>query len=127
MSRMEGLLTKETDMSAFHHDQFDKYDYLLAIASGSIAGLVDILFVGDPTDSKLQKWSDGKVDDTVEKFARLTGWDKKGEKTGNTKSAIGYLENKFRVNYDHRHSGDVDDLFRMSTKDHHLKSLAHSP
>lgn len=42
-------------------------------------------------------------------------------------SAIGFLEKKFKVNYDQRHSADVNNLFNMSTKNHHMMSLAHSP
>lgn len=33
----------------------------------------------------------------------------------------------FRANYDHSHGGAVDRLFDMSTKNHHIKSLGHSP
>lgn len=31
------------------------------------------------------------------------------------------------MNYDQRHSADVENLFDMSTRNHHMMSLAHSP
>lgn len=37
------------------------------------------------------------------------------------------MEKKFPVNYDHKHSGDVGNLFKMSPSNHHMKSLSHSP
>ena len=40
----------------------DKYDYLIAVACGAIAGIIDIFFIGAPGDSKLAQWSDDTVD-----------------------------------------------------------------
>ena len=109
----------------------DKYDYMIAGTCGVITGLIDILFVGSPTDSKLGGMVDNQANKITEKFASFLGWDKekaieKGKNT--TASAIGYLEKKFKINYDHAttHStgGAVENL---SLKNHHLKSLGHSP
>lgn len=119
-------------------DKCDKYDYLAAIACGALGGMIDVFFVGTPKDSVLGTWTDKQTDHMVMEFARKIGWDPKPENSQNVKSAIGYLEHGkndgkagefqgFRVNYDQRHSSDVDDLFTMSTKNHHMKSLAHSP
>ncbi len=105
----------------------DRYDYMIACTCGLIGGLIDVLFVGSPGQGKLTKAADNLVDSSVQKFAKLFGWT--GPKDGKdpTSSAIGYLETKFPVNYDHRHGGDVGGLFKMSTKNHHIKNLAHSP
>ncbi len=111
----------------FYHDKCDKYDYLIAVACGAIAGMVDIFFVGSPKDSKLQSWTDAQVDKTVMVFAKTCGWSPREGKEKSVASAIGFLEKKFPVNYDQRHSGDVGGLFNMSAKNHHMKSLAHSP
>lgn len=102
----------------------DKYDFLIAAGAGMIGGLIDVFLVGAPGDSKLGKWTDAQVDNAVKSFAKLSGWD---DKNGKVSSAIGFLERKFRVNYDQRHSSDVGDLFDMSTKNHHMKSLGHAP
>lgn len=112
---------------AFYHDKCDKYDYLVAVGCGAIAGMIDIFLVGAPGDSKLQSWTDAQVDNVVMFFAKTCGWVPRAGKENSVVSAIGFLEKKFPVNYDQRHSGDVDGLFDMSTKNHHMKSLAHSP
>ena len=105
----------------------DKYDYMIAGTCGLIGGLVDILFVGLPGEGPLSKLADDATDGLVEKFARLNGWKGPRNPEHSTASAIGFLEGKFKVNYDQRHGADVDGAFKMSTKNHHLKSLGHSP
>lgn len=119
-------------------DKCDKYDYLAAVACGALGGLIDIFLVGAPGDSALGTWTDEQTDHMVMTFARKIGWNPKKENCHDVKSAIGYLEHGknngkadefqgFRVNYDQSHSGDVGGLFTMATKNHHMKSLAHSP
>ena len=108
-------------------DKCDKYDYLIAVGCGAIGGLIDIFLVGAPGDSKLTSWTDQQVDSAVKSFAKMMGWTPKDFKQNNVASAIGFLENKFKVNYDQRYSADVNNLFNMSTKNHHIMSLSHSP
>lgn len=134
----------------------DKYDYLIAGACGVIGGLIDSFFIGIPGKGKLGHFVDKKTSDVVSKFAETLGWDKEkaiNKSSGNlSKSAIGFLENGgnikegwikdfldslgfidsngkfigFKVNYDHRHGGDVGRRFSMSPTNHHLKSLGHA-
>ena len=108
-------------------DKCDKYDYLIAAGCGVIGGLIDIFLVGSPKDSIIGRWTDEQVDNTVKSFAKFVGWNPSKEKERNIASAIGYLEKKFRINYDQRHTLDVDRLFNMTTKNHHMMSLGHSP
>lgn len=108
-------------------DKCDKYDYLIAVACGAIGGIIDILFVGTPGKSALGKWTDAQVDNAVKGFAKMSGWSPRADKTDSIASAIGFLEKKFMVNYDHRHTVDVSNAFNMSSKNHHMMSLAHSP
>lgn len=108
-------------------DKCDRYDYLIAVACGAVGGIVDIFLVGAPGDSALGKWTDAQIDNVVKGFAKISGWNPNPDKRNNVASAIGFLEKKFKVNYDQRYSADVNDLFNMSTKNHHMKSLAHSP
>lgn len=119
--------SEETRTALLKEDKCDKYDYLIAVACGVAGGLIDIFFVESPGNGVLGKWTDAQVDGAVKKFAKLSGWDPKAQKADNVASAIGFLENKFKVNYDQRYSSDVDNLFSMSTKNHHMMSLAHSP
>ncbi len=115
----------------YKNAQCDKYDYMIAGTCGVISGLIDILFVGAPGDSKLGDIADEQANKITEKFAEFLGWDKDkaAEKGSNsTASAIGFLEKKFKINYDqattHATGGAVKNL---SLKNHHLKSLGHSP
>jgi hypothetical protein len=104
---------------------------MIAGTCGIIAGLVDILFVGVPKNSELGDIADEQANNITEKFAEFLGWnkDKAAEKGSNTTaSAIGFLEKKFKINYDHATThatgGAVENL---SLKNHHLKGLGHSP
>lgn len=119
-------------------DTCDRYDYLTAVACGAIGGLIDIFLVGSPGDSPLGRWTDQQVDNVVMAFARKMGWNPTPKNANNVKSAIGFLEHGrnngkpgdfqgFKVNYDQRKPGDVDDLFTIAPKTHHMMSLAHSP
>ena len=81
-------------------DKCDKYDYIAAVACGAVGGMVDIFLVGTPGDSVLGNWTDKQVDNAVMGFARKLGWNPKANNVNNTNSAIGFLEQKFKVNYD---------------------------
>jgi hypothetical protein len=105
----------------------DKYDYMIAGTCGLIGGLVDVFFVGLPGQGVLSQFTDNLTDKAVQQFASWNGWEGAQEGKDPTASAIGFLERTYKVNYDHRHGGDVDGLFNMSTRNHHIKNLAHSP
>ncbi len=126
-TKRQELVKQINDDFTFKNANCDKYDYSLAVACGLIGGLLDILFVKAPGEGASTKFSDKMIDKAVMQFARFSGWNGTQEGKDPVRSAIGFLERNFRVNYDHRHGGDVDGLFRMSTKNHHIKSLAHSP
>lgn len=121
----------------------DKYDYTISSFSGVVTGMIDSFFVGMPNDtknkiehSKLENWTDKKVDQVVIKFAN-TVWhtDKKNGKRLRKEpkeiaQAIGYLERRHPVNYDARYAKDLkmgEQKLNMHASNHHLKSLGHSP
>lgn len=108
-------------------DKCDKYDYLIAVACGAIGGIIDIFCVGAPGQSELGSWTDKRVDKAVMSFSKMVGWNPKEVQKGNIASAIGFLEKKFKVNYDQRYNKNVKELSKMSTKNHHIMSLGHSP
>lgn len=108
-------------------DKCDKYDYLMAAFSGISTGLMDAFFVGEPGKSKLCNFTDKQADNLVKKFATMIGWKPRDGKEENVASAIGFLEKRFKVNYDQAKSTDVNGIFEMGTKNHHYKSLSHSP
>ncbi len=115
----------------------DHYDYMIAAFCGAGAGLIDSFFVGMPTASKLGEWLDKQTDSLVEKFSKMV-WnaDKKNgvpnlkKEPDGIASAIGYLERRFKVNYDARYASDLEmgeNSLNMNTRNHHLKSLGHAP
>ncbi|MCM1186542.1 MAG: hypothetical protein NC251_10455 [Lachnoclostridium sp.] len=108
-------------------DKCDRYDYIAAAACGAIGGMIDIFLVGAPKNSALGNWSDKQVDRTVMVFAKEMGWNPRQKNSNNVNSAIGFLEQRYKVNYDQRKPGDVGDLFVMAPKTHHMMSLSHSP
>lgn len=110
-----------------NNDKCDKYDYLTAVGCGAIGGLIDIFLVGIPEESILGDWTDSQTEKCVMDFAKKMGWNPTQGKENNVNSAINSLERKFKVNYDQRHSNDVKKEFKMSTKNHHMMSLSHSP
>lgn len=101
----------------------DRLDYILAASSGALCGIIDIFLVGKPGESPLgnitDKWFEARTMD----FAKLCGWKGDGEK-----SAIRFLENKFKIPYDQTGLGDVGrSIFDLNPSNHHFKSLAHNP
>lgn len=112
----------------------DKYDYMIAGTCGVIGGIIDILFVGKPGESKLGNFVDEQANKITIKFAEMLGWDRQKavEKGSNElKSALGFLENKFKVNYDQTTTngkkGTEGVVKNLSPSNHHLKSLGHAP
>ncbi|EGQ9329031.1 hypothetical protein F6E22_15845 [Vibrio vulnificus] len=115
------------DDLTYQNANCDNYDYMIASTCGLLGGLIDVLLVVAPGEGLLGEFTDEMTNKAVEKFAQLNGWSGPRPDSDPTSSAIAFLERRFKVNYDHRHGGDVDHLFRMSTKNHHIKSLGHSP
>lgn len=109
------------------NDKCDKYDYITAVACGALGGLIDIFFVGAPGQSVLGNWTDTQTNNFVMDFAKKLGWNPSEKNKTNVNSAIGWLENKFRVNYDQRNPSDVNGAFNIAPNTHHMMSLAHSP
>ncbi|MCR4813939.1 MAG: hypothetical protein K5879_03840 [Lachnospiraceae bacterium] len=132
----------------------DGYDYAIAICSGAIAGLVDILFVGEfdfegaktSVDEAFGKFvnnraKDIKIDEalkkakenyakkgqplTKEKIAEIkAGIEKNFKDNPNLASSIKVLEEKFKLPTDNIWSGEN---IGISTLTHHLDDLAHHP
>lgn len=118
----------ENGAKPFSFGGCDEIELVAAVACGALGGAIDILFVGAPNDGKpLEAWADKKVDGAVQRFARMTGWNPSSPEQDDVAHAIGFLEKSFKVNYDQRYGADVGHVFDMNTRDHHFKSLAHSP
>lgn len=152
ISQQVELQKKIKDEFSFKNAQCDNYDYMIAGTCGVIAGLVDILFVGVPNDSKLGNIADEHANKITEKFAGFLGFDEnkikmnyeeytqKKLKEGKTplsfkdylnKNRLQFLEGKFKINYDQAttngKNGTDGLVTNLSASNHHLKSLGHSP
>lgn len=104
----------------------DKLDYALAASSGALCGLIDIFLVGEPGKSPIGKVTDKCFSKWTMNFAKLCGWDGKGDDP--LSSAIRFLERKFKIPYDQRGVGDAASrVFDLNPTNHHFKSLGHNP
>ena len=123
----EKYIPTEVNKEEWLNSRCDKYDYMIAAFCGAAAGLIDVLFVGEPHMSKLGNITDSMADNLVKKAAKLAGWKPKPGNEDSIASAIGFFERNYSINYDQRSSNEVNGLYNMSTKNHHYKSLSHSP
>ena len=92
----------------------DKMDYLLAIASGTIAGLIDSVFVGEFSLEEANKWGKMKVATFVVKVAKICGY--KGEEIS---GAIEFLERNYKI------PADVKTPQYGGGLQHHLRDFTH--
>lgn len=95
----------------------DKFDYLVAIASGLVCGLLDIVWVKDFDLARGREHASEKVDSFVKKTAELV----EGRKFENLGDAVKALENRFPIPFD----GNTPDF--GGGLQHHLRDFAHHP
>lgn len=95
----------------------DKYDYLVAMASGILCGLLDVFWVGEFNFDR----GKGIASDKVDKFVLKTAEIIEGKKFDNLSDAVRALENKFPIPSD----GNTHDF--GGGLQHHLKDFAHHP
>ena len=96
--------------------QADKWDYLVAVASGILCGMLDILWVGDFSLENGRAFASDKVDGFVGKTAKILGF--KGD---DLKDAVKFLEDTFPIPSD----GNTPDF--GGGLQHHLRDFAHHP
>lgn len=56
-----------------HVDEADKLDYIVAVSSGVLAGLIDLFYVGAFSLDRASEWSKEQIDQVVKKVARIEG------------------------------------------------------
>ena len=106
-------LNKEIELLS---SQADKWDYLVAVASGILCGMLDIIWVGDFSLENGRAFARDKVDGFVEKTAKILGF-----KDDDLKDAVKFLEEKFPMSSD----GNTSDF--GGGLQHHLRDFAHHP
>ena len=94
----------------------DRYDYLVAVGSGILCALLDILWVGDFSLKQGRDVASKQVDGFVKKTAKMLGY--QGD---DLESAVRFLENKFPIPSD----GNTP-VFGGGLQ-HHLRDFAHHP
>lgn len=127
ISSLDELIdANEQTIEKLNHDIYnltnhaDKWDYIVAVSSGIITGLVDSFIIGKFTFVSEEGKPDAykQTNEFIEKYAKLRGY--KGD---GLNGAISFLEKKFPVDQDNLFSGK----HYSSTKLHHLEDLAHHP
>ncbi len=94
----------------------DKWDYIVAIGSGILCGMLDVFWVGDFSLSEGRDIVESKVEGFVIKIAQ---W--KGCPSDNLEECIRFLEKKFPIPSD----GNTADF--GGGLQHHLRDFAHHP
>ena len=97
-----------------HVDEADKLDYIVAVSSGVLSGLVDVFFVGEFSLDRASEWGSEKIEKAVMKVARTEGY------TGDDlNEAIKTLEKNHPLAAD----GNTNDF--GGGKQHHLRDFSH--
>lgn len=100
----------------------DKYDYMLAVGSGILCGIIDSIAVGEWSFQKEKAIVNEDVNNSIIKFAERNGYQNRGGQK--LQGAITYLENKFPLVGDNTFNGAN---VGINTKSHHLDDLSHHP
>lgn len=97
-----------------HVDEADKLDYVVAVSSGVLAGIIDAVYVGEFSLDRAIEWGKDKVEKFVMKVSRAEGY--KGD---DLKAAIRKLER------DHPFASDGNANYFGGGLQHHLRDFSH--
>lgn len=96
--------------------QADTLDYLVAVASGVLCGILDVLWVGEFNLERGREIASDKVESFVKKVAKLTGCE-----SDDLGASVKHLEKLFPIPSD----GNTPDF--GGGLQHHLRDFAHHP
>ena len=97
-----------------HVDEADKLDYIVAVSSGVLSGLIDVFYMGELSLDHASEWGRDKIEKVVMKVARVEGY------SGNDLSdAIKTLEKNHPLAAD----GNTNDF--GGGLQHHLRDFSH--
>lgn len=104
-------------------NQADQIDNMAAVGSGLLAGLIDVLWVGEFSLDRGTEWGSKKVNSFVEIVAEWTGYKSKegASSKDRLKGAIDHLEKNYGAPSDSNTS-----VFGGGLQ-HHLRDFAHHP
>lgn len=112
------------DQSIEHFtNKADQIDNMVAVGSGLLAGLIDVLWVGEFSLDRGTQWGSEKVNSFVESVAEWTGYtpNEGASSEDRLKGAIGHLEKKYGAPSDSNTPEFGGGL------QHHLRDFAHHP
>jgi len=92
----------------------DGLDYMVAVGSGIIAGIIDVVWVGEFSFERANAWGKEKVDNFVIKIAKMKGYDK-----DDLQGAVTFLEKNFP------HIADKATPQFGGGLQHHLRDFSH--
>lgn len=69
-------------------------DYILAVGSGALCGILDVFLVGKPGESPVGDLTDKWFEERTKSFAKLCGWD--SSNSDSLSSAIRHLERNLK-------------------------------
>ncbi|MDD4297037.1 MAG: hypothetical protein PHC69_08775, partial [Ruminiclostridium sp.] len=96
----------------------DGIDYMVAVASGILAGVIDSFWVGEFNFKRGKKWGNEETEKFVNKIAKSQGYN--GDEN-NIKGSITFLEKKYGLSSDSNKNDFGGGL------QHHLRDFAHHP
>lgn len=96
--------------------QTDELDCLVAVASGILCSMLDILWVGDFSIKAGRSFASDKIEKLVTKAAKFRGY-----KGNDLKEAVKFLEKEYPIPSD----GNMPDF--GGSLQHHLRDFAHHP
>ena len=95
-------------------DEADKLDYIVAVSSGVLSGLIDVFYVGELSLDRASEWGRDRIEKVVVKVARVEGY------SGDDLSdAIKTLEKNYPLAAD----GNTNDF--GGGLQHHLRDFSH--
>ena len=106
-------LNNELDKLTNHADGID---YIVAVGSGILSGIIDILFVDDLSIEKANEWGNKKTENFVVKIAQ-----KQGYQGDDLYGAVKFLEGKYPIAAD-KATNDMGGGLQ-----HHLRDYSHHP
>lgn len=101
----------------------DQIDNMVAVGSGVLAGMIDVLWVGEFSLDRGTEWGRDKVNKFVENVAKWTGYTPKEGASADDRlrGAIVHLEKKYGA------PSDSNTPEFGGGKQHHLRDFAHHP
>ena len=109
----------------------DKLDYSIAIASGLLTGIIDILFVGKWDFASAKAWSNKEVHEQIISFAQqdpeyqaFIDRKRSVNEENRLNNAVEFLEKKYKLPGDHEWNFQGSGI---TSKSHHLDDLCHHP